>query len=214
MRQATHQERHQHTCGLAHALQRDPAEHDEPGQHADDTWAARPCQLGEAEEVVLGSAGEHASVDAAAAKDADAALDVRRLDGSRMPGTGKVDVRAAALVVVVEPRDIGLHTVHRGHLKRRGRGRHADAHRVKAVPTLGEHLRDEGHVSLRERAIEHGTGETVDLHDDQPPPDALRAAAVTESRDQTVEGRPARAEIDGPEIRLLIESKRSRAAFK
>ncbi len=188
MRQATHQERQQHTYGLANALQRDPAEHDESGQHADDTRAARPCQLGEAEEVVLGAAGEHASVDAAAAKDADAALDVRRLDAGRMPGTREVDVRAAALVVVVEPRDIGLHPVHRGHLKRRRRGRHADAHRMKAVSTLGEHLRDEGHVFFRERAIEHGTREAVDLHDDQPPPDSLRAAAATESADQAIEG--------------------------
>jgi len=187
-RQATHQEQQQQTDGLAGALQRNPAEHDEPGQHADDTGAARPCQLGEAEEIVLGAAGEHASVDAAAAKDADAALDVRRFDAGRMPGTRKVDVRAAALVVVVEPRDIGLHPVHRGHVKRRRGGRHADAHRVKAVPPLGEHLRYERHVSFRERAIEHSTRQTVDLYDDQPPPDSLRAAAATESADQAIEG--------------------------
>jgi hypothetical protein len=43
-------------------------------------------------------------------------------------------------------------------------------------------------VSLRERAIEHGPGEPVDLHDDQAPSDSLRAAAATESADQTIEG--------------------------
>ena len=59
---------------------------------------------------------------------------------------------------------------------------------MKAVSTPGEHLRDEGHVFLRERAIEHGTREPVDLHDDQAPPDSLRAAAATESADQAIEG--------------------------
>jgi hypothetical protein len=43
-------------------------------------------------------------------------------------------------------------------------------------------------VSFRERAIEHGTRETVDLHDDQPPPDSLGAVAATESADQAIEG--------------------------
>jgi hypothetical protein len=43
-------------------------------------------------------------------------------------------------------------------------------------------------VSLRERPIEHGTREPVDLHDDQALPGSLRAAAATESADQTVEG--------------------------
>jgi len=42
-------------------------------------------------------------------------------------------------------------------------------------------------VSLRERAIEHGTREPIDLHDDEPPPDSLRAAAPTESADQAIE---------------------------
>jgi hypothetical protein len=58
---------------------------------------------------------------------------------------------------------------------------------MQAVSTPGEHLRDEGHVSFREGAIEHGTRETVDLHDDQAPPDSLRAAAATESADQAIE---------------------------
>jgi len=43
-------------------------------------------------------------------------------------------------------------------------------------------------VSFRERAIEHSTRQTVDLYDDQPPPDSLRAAAATESADQAIEG--------------------------
>lgn len=43
-------------------------------------------------------------------------------------------------------------------------------------------------MSLRERAIEHGTREPIDLHDDEPPPDSLRAAAPTESADQAIEG--------------------------
>ena len=43
-------------------------------------------------------------------------------------------------------------------------------------------------MSFRERAIEHGTREPVDLHDDQAPPDWLRAAAATESADQAIEG--------------------------
>jgi hypothetical protein len=42
-------------------------------------------------------------------------------------------------------------------------------------------------VSSRERAIEHGAGEAVDLHDDEPPSDALRAATVTESTDQAID---------------------------
>jgi hypothetical protein len=43
-------------------------------------------------------------------------------------------------------------------------------------------------VSFRERAIEHSPRETVDLHDDEPPPGSLRAAAATESADQAIEG--------------------------
>jgi hypothetical protein len=43
-------------------------------------------------------------------------------------------------------------------------------------------------MSFRERAIEHGTREPVDLHDDQAPPDSGRAAAATESTDQAIEG--------------------------
>jgi hypothetical protein len=43
-------------------------------------------------------------------------------------------------------------------------------------------------VSFRERASEHGTREPVDLHDDQAPPESLRAAAAPESTDQAIEG--------------------------
>lgn len=55
------------------------------------------------------------------------------------------------------------------------------------MSTGGEHLRDVGHVSRREHAIEHRAREAVDLHDDQPPPDSLRAATATKSADQTIE---------------------------
>ena len=194
----------EHDHGLADALQRDPAEHDEPGQHADETRAARPRQLGEAEEVVLGAAGEHASVDAAAAKDADAARDVRRLDAGRMPGAREVDVRAAALVVVVEARDIGLHPVHRGHLKRGRGGRHADAHRVKAVPTARR-------ASSRRRAC------VLPRARDRTPCERARRSARRPSAAGLAPGGgrdgvggsgdrrcPARAETDGPEIGSLF----------
>jgi hypothetical protein len=43
-------------------------------------------------------------------------------------------------------------------------------------------------VSFRERAIEDSPGETVDLHDDQPPAESFRATAATESADQAIEG--------------------------
>jgi hypothetical protein len=42
-------------------------------------------------------------------------------------------------------------------------------------------------MSRREHAIEHRAREAVDLHDDQPPPDSLRAATATKSADQTIE---------------------------
>jgi len=43
-------------------------------------------------------------------------------------------------------------------------------------------------VSFLECPGEHRSRETVDLNDDQSPPDSLRPAAATESADQAIEG--------------------------
>ena len=50
-----------------------------------------------------------------------------------------------------------------------------------------QHLRDVRHVPFSEPALEHLARKTVDLHDDQTPPYPSRAAAVSESPDQTIE---------------------------
>ena len=112
---------------------------------------------------------------------------MRRLDLGRVPGAREVDIPAEPLVVVVEAGNIGPDAVHRRHLKRRRGGRHPDAHRMEAVLPVREEPPDVRHVSRGERAIEDDARESVDLHDDQSPPNTLRAAAATESSDQSID---------------------------
>ena len=50
-----------------------------------------------------------------------------------------------------------------------------------------QHPRDVRHVPFSEPAPEHLARKTVDLHDDQTPPDPWRPAAVSKSPDQAIE---------------------------
>jgi hypothetical protein len=104
-------------------------------QHA---LAARPLEHREAEEVVAGAAGEDAPERAPAGEDAGPARRLRALHQRRVAAAREVDVRAAALVVVVEAGDVGTDAVHRRQLERRRRGRQADGHRMQPEAAHGD----------------------------------------------------------------------------
>ena len=74
-------------------------------------------ELGKAEQLVLGSAREDTAVHAASRQDANATSRLLQLHLRRMAGAREVNIGPAPLVVVVEPRNVRLHAVHRRHLE-------------------------------------------------------------------------------------------------
>src|SRR5262249_12445096 len=149
--------------------------------------ARRSLQRAEVEEIVDGAAGEHTAVRAPAFHDAASSRALLRLHARRVAAAREVDIGARPLVVIVEARNVRLYAVHRGHLKgRRGR-RQADAHLVATIALTLEQLREKRRGALRERLVEHGARQSVDLDDQQPAASAHGCRPEAEATYQTVD---------------------------
>src|SRR5258705_6357551 len=86
--------------GERHVLSYHPADDDKGRQRAEHAASAGFRQTGEGEEIVVGAAGEAASVGAAALQDAAPATGVPVLDPSGVSGPREVDVSLALSAVV------------------------------------------------------------------------------------------------------------------
>ena len=169
------------------ALQHHPADHDRAGEDAGEPSPRRPTQPREAEQRIVGPAGEHAPVHASAGHHARAVLGVLRLHELGMAGARKVDVHAAALIVIVEPGNVRPHAVHQGHLEGRRGSRHAHRHGSAPVPVARQESPEKRHAAGEERTVEHLRREPVDLHDDEAPVGRLRRTAHPHATNQPIE---------------------------
>ena len=100
-------------------LSRHPGNDDKRCQRAEHPAAARLCQAGEGEEIVVGAASEAATICAAALENAAPAAGMTGLDPGGMSGSREVNVSLALSAVVMEARDVRVHTIERRHLERR-----------------------------------------------------------------------------------------------
>ena len=174
--------------GRQGTLHHHPREHDRLGDRAEQARSGGSLDHREGQQVAGGAAGEDAAVRASAAHDAPAPGRLGRLDVGRIAAPREVHVGLAALVIVVEARNVRPHAVHRGHLERRRRGREPDAHRRHPKAALAEQPREERRLPLGQRLLEDGAREPVDLDDQQSTPAGHGWRAEPEPTDQTIEG--------------------------
>ena len=169
------------------SLHEDPGDHHHQGSGADQPRPGRTLDHREGQQIAGGAAREDASVGAAAVHDTPPARRLGPLDVRRVAAAREVDVGLAALVVVVESRDVRAHTVHRGQLEGRRRGRKPRAHRYHLIATPVEQTRQERHAPPGDRVLEYGAREPVDLHDQQAALAGHRRRPQSEPADDTIE---------------------------
>ena len=177
---------HELDRGQREALGDHPCEHDERRDRGEQAASARPLDHRKGEEVVGGAAGEAAAVSATARQDAEPPLRLFALDEGGVARARKVDVGAPTLVMEVKRGDVRLHAVHRGQLKRRRRGRHADGHRLETV-RVTQQAGEERHAPVPQRLFQDAPGEPVDLDDQQAPPAGRRCRPDAQPSDEAID---------------------------
>ena len=174
--------------GLGQALHEDPGRHDEGRERVEHAGALGPGEAGEGEEAIVGASRDDTAVGAAAVQDAPTLRRLLGLDRRGMSRSRKVDIATELPIVVVKPRDVGAHPVHRRHVEGRRRRRQPDSHRLEPVVIPLEQAGQKGHAPRRERLVEHRAREAIDLHDEERPTRGRRCGATAQAADQAIDG--------------------------